>query len=332
MSLRARDVVRLVLGMGWAAAPAAGCGTTAASSGTARDGGGDVRPVEEPGEGGAGAEVDASPPAAVQPAPAPAPAPAPVPAPAGAVATHETLDVHGASRAYVLVAPSVAERATSLVIALHGDGGDGASFRAALGLEQISDVGVVVAYPSGRQATWDLYTPSATNADERFLVHLVAALRARFALDAPRVFATGFSSGAFMVNQMACRRSGLFRAIASLSGGAPAEPEDPSATTWDGGYTRCPGQTRGVAALVVHGKDDGVVTWASGDYTARYWSAVDGCAGARAPASGAFGVAGCEAATACPASTPVVFCSVAGLGHAPWSEAAPLTSAFFAGF
>jgi polyhydroxybutyrate depolymerase len=329
MSLRARDVVPLVLGMGLAAAPFAACGSTAASSvgagAGAGDGGGEeVRPAEAPGEGGAGAEVDAPPPAVL--------APSPSPAPAGAVATQETLDVDGASRAYVLVAPSVAERATSLVIALHGDGGDGASFRAALGLEQVSDVGVVVAYPSGRRATWDLYTPEATNADLTFLVHLVAALKARFAIDARRVFATGFSSGAFMANQMACRRSGLFRAISSLSGGAPAEPDDPSATTWDGGYTRCPGQTQGVAALVVHGKDDGVVAWESGDYTARYWAAVDGCAGARAPASGALGAAGCVVAEACPATTAVVFCSVAGLGHALWSEAAPLTSAFFAGF
>lgn len=246
------------------------------------------------------------------------------------VVATETLDVAGASREYVLVAPRAAKRATSLVLALHGDGGDGASFRAALALEAWSGEDAVVVYPSGLHRSWDLYTPSASNADLAFLEALVAALRARCGIAPERVFATGFSSGAFMVNQVACRRPALLRAIASHGGGAPAEPEDPTATTWDGGFTRCAGQAAGVGALVVHGEDDGVVSWASGDYTARYWAAVDGCASARAPASGAFGAAGCVAATACPPATPVVLCAVPALAHALWPHAARVTWAFFA--
>lgn len=267
-------------------------------------------------------EAGAPPDAAVPPSDARPPQPV-------VLVTQESLVVAGVARAFVLAAPR--EGARALVLALHGDGGDGGSFRADLPLDVATAAGAVVAYPSGAGRSWDLYTPTPDNADQAFLTALVASLRARFAIDGARVFATGFSSGAFMVNQVACRQPTLFRAIAAHGGGAPDEPEDPAATTWAGGYTRCAGQTSGVPALVVHGEQDGVVSWDSGSYTARYWAAVDGCGTGQVAASGSFGLAGCVQAAACPATTPVVFCSVPGLGHTLWGSAGALTWAFFAG-
>ncbi len=293
------------------------------------------------GTGAHGTEPAASASEPPQASKAPAPAapastdpPPPAPPPSGplVVATNEALSVGAEMRSYVLVSPREIDpaRRYPLVLAMHGDGGDGASMRAMTKLDDASGKDAFVVYPSGRNHTWDLYTPVDSDLDVAFLESLVASLAARFPIDPARVFATGFSSGAFMANQMACRRPSLLRAIASHGGGAPAEPQDATATTWDGGYVRCAGQTTGVAALVVHGKDDGVVAWESGDYTARYWAAVNGCAGTRSPASGVLGAAGCMKHDACPAPTQVVFCSKPGLGHDFAPDAAAVTWAFFA--
>lgn len=236
-----------------------------------------------------------------------------------------------ATRGYVLVVPRTIDpaRRYPLVVAMHGDGGNGGWMRAALGLENVTGANAIVVYPSGWNATWDLYNPSDTNADEGYLVQLVASLAGKLPIDTARVFATGFSSGAFMANQMACRKPTLFRAIASHGGGAPAEPQDPTATTWGDGFVRCAGQTSGVAALAVHGEDDGVVSPESGAYTARYWAQVDGCSVSTSPAPGMLGAAGCVQHDQCPQTLPVVLCEKPGLGHALATDAASLTWAFF---
>lgn len=336
MTHRVRDVLA-VLASGVALFASVACSSDAT----------DTRPA-----GGVATTEPGSSPGALDAPPAPSSSSSPPPAPAADDAgrgsadaasspqptftvTDEAITVGGLARSYVLVVPGDydAARRYPLVVAMHGDGGDGASMRAGFAVESASGAGALVAYPSGRNQTWDLYAPADSDQDVAFLEALVASLAARFSVDTSRVFATGFSSGAFMANQMACRRPALFRAIASHGGGAPSEPRDPTATTWDGtGFTRCAGQTTGVAALVVHGKDDGVVSWESGSYSAKYWSTVNGCGNARVPASGVLGALGCERWQGCPATTPVTMCSVDGLGHTVWNEGVKATWAFFTQF
>ena len=74
--------------------------------------------------------------------------------PSVVVVTTETIVVAGASRAFVLAAPR--DGARSLVLALHGDGGDGASFRAELPFDVATASGAAVAYPTGTGRSWDL--------------------------------------------------------------------------------------------------------------------------------------------------------------------------------
>ncbi len=334
MTHRVRDVL----------AALASCAALLASVACGSDTGDEVRPGAGPAadQGSSPGALDA-PPSSSSARPPPAPAAhdtgaalpdAESPPPTFTV-TDEAITVSGLARSYVLVLPRDydAARRYPLVVAMHGDGGDGASMRAGFPVEEASGASAIVVYPSGRNHTWDLYAPADTDVDVAFLEALIASLAARWSIDPARVFATGFSSGAFMANQMACRRPALFRAIASHGGGAPSEPRDPAASTWEGtGFTRCAGQTSGVAALVVHGEEDGVVSWESGSYTATYWSTVNGCGTARVPAGGLLGALGCERWQGCPATTPVTMCSVDGLGHTVWSEAAKATWAFFAGF
>lgn len=244
-------------------------------------------------------------------------------------ATNESIVVDGAPRSFVLAVPQSysPSRSYPLVLVLHGDGGDGPSIRAALSFDEASGADAIVAYPSGRLG-WNLYDPADQNPDFRFLVALVESLESRFAIDPGRVFGMGFSSGAFMLNQVACRRPTFFRAIAPHSGGAPDEPRDPSATRWSNDYTRCSGQTlgNGPAVMVIHGTADRVVTFDSGDFTAMYWAYVDGCQTSR---STEFAPSPCVSHDACPSDRPVVLCAVPELAHVLWSGARDAVWSFF---
>jgi polyhydroxybutyrate depolymerase len=256
--------------------------------------------------------------------------PPPPPSPPKVAVTTEALDVAGVSRSFVLAVPlsHTPSKTYPLALVLHGDGGDGPSMRAATRMDDVTGEAAIVAYPTGTQNGWRLYQPPADNPDLAFLTALVGSLRDRFNVDPSRVFATGFSSGGFMANQIACRQPTLFRAIASHGGGAPDEPQDPSASWWPNGFVQCAGQSSGVAALVVHGADDGVVVYASGEHTARYWAYVNGCETTKTPAV----PAPCVRHTGCPGDRPVVFCGIPGLGHSLWSAAMKTSWDFFASF
>jgi polyhydroxybutyrate depolymerase len=253
------------------------------------------------------------------------------PAPPPMVVTTESLDVAGKTRSYVLAAPSTyaSEKMYPLVLVLHGDGGDGPSIRAGFAFDAVSAQAAFVAYPTGNRG-WNLYDPADRNEDLAFLVALVEALERRFAIDPARVFGMGFSSGAFMVNQVACRRPSLFRAIAPHSGGAPDEPRDATASRWENDYTRCAGQTlgNGPAVLVIHGTADREVTYDSGEFTANYWAFVDGCQSTR---STAVAPSPCVLHDACPPGKPVVLCPISDLGHTLWPMAATAAWKFFSG-
>lgn len=295
------------------------------------------------GSHGRGTDVAPSTPPAPPPSPStppgdptstPAGAPTtPPPPPPKVVVTNETLEVAGKTRDFVLAVPRVIVpgKAYPLVLVLHGDGGDGVSMRSAMPFDDVTGDAAVVAYPSGTSSSWRLYQPPAENPDLAFIVGLVGSLVTRLGVDATRVFATGFSSGAFMANQIACREPALLRAIASHGGGAPAEPEDPNASTWPSGYVRCANQTSGVAALIVHGMEDTTVPYGSAIHEAKYWTSLNGCATTRTPAQPAL-PAPCETYDECPTDKPVAFCGIPGLGHGAWSEARAATWAFFRSF
>lgn len=279
-------------------------------------------------DGGAPARTSSAPPAVEAGAPEPPPPPPKV------TVTTETVQALGVARTYVLAAPVSYDAVKSypLVIAFHGDGGSGAGMRAVFPLDDISGDAAFVAYPDSKGgASWDLYTPEATNEDDAFVFALVADLTSRFAIDPTRVFGAGYSSGAFFIEQLACRRASLFRAIAPSSGGAPNEPQDPAASFWKPYYTKCANQTSGVPALVVHGTDDTVVEPESGDFSAQYWAYVGGCDEAketRTPAT----PPPCVEHAACPPGMRVVYCPIAGIGHGLWSEASKAAWSFFAAY
>ncbi len=89
--------------------------------------------------------------------------------------------------------------------------------------------GFVVAFPqgTGNPVQWDTTSHGAGNADLTFVTAILNHLEETQCIDTSRVYASGFSDGAFMVSQLACTMSARFAAIAAVSGlqlPGPARP------------------------------------------------------------------------------------------------------------
>lgn len=284
---------------------------------TADDGGAAGTPVGGNGGGSSANETDGGP-------------GTPPPPPPKVDVTNETVQVGASPRTFVLAAPKGWDVAKSypLVLVFHGDGGNGAGMRGGYRFDDVSGSDAFVAYPDGKNAGWDLYTPETENEDNAFVVAIVDSLKGRFPIDTSRVFGAGYSSGAFFIEQIACRKSTLFRGIAPNAGGAPNEPNDPNATFWKPYYTKCANQTGGVAAMIMHGTDDPVVDPSSGDFSAQYWAYVNGCDDSKDTRT-ATNPAPCLAHAACPAGKPVLYCPIPNIGHGWWADSAKEAWAFF---
>jgi polyhydroxybutyrate depolymerase len=240
--------------------------------------------------------------------------------------TNESVTVNGAKRTYVLAVPETydAGKKYPLVLAFHGDGGTGASFRAYYKFDAQSGEDAVVAYLDGIDTTWDIERLT-NNADVAFAEQTIQAVAGKVSIDTTRVFATGWSSGGFFVNRFACMRSTLLRGISSHEGGAPYEsPANQPHPKFPNGYPKCNGEDK-VAAFIVHNTGDGTVEFASGDFDASYWAYVNGCNDNRAATS----PSPCVAHQSCPADKPVVFCPIPANTHGIWPDGAKQSWAFF---
>ena len=228
---------------------------------------------------------------------------------------------------YVLAVPKTyaTTKQYPLVLVFHGDGGDGSSMRTLHTLDDVTGDDAIIVYPSGKDNTWDLSTAFAQNEDQLFVEALITSLKGKYSIDAARVFAVGYSSGGFLVNQLSCRRR-LFRGITSFAGGAPYElpPNDIKDPEM---YQVCPNAPK-VAAFVVHGTADATVRASSGDFDAQFWAHYNGCntdtsARVDTPPSP------CKKHVGCPTANPVTFCLIPGLGHIPWDQGTVNEWAFF---
>lgn len=229
--------------------------------------------------------------------------------------TNEIISVSGGPRAYVLSVPKTyaAGRKYPLILGLHGDGQDATGFRVSLGLDDIAGDDAILAYPD--QAL-DLFTPYDQNGDQLLIEAVITAVKGKLSIDDAKVWGVGYSKGAFMVNEIACRKPGLLKAIAAHATGAPQEPQGTD------GYPICPGVI-GLPVMTSEGDRD---TGIGADFAANYWASVNGCTGTRAAST----PAGCDKFTGCPPGKPVTFCLAPGVSHSPmWREAAQVSWDFF---
>lgn len=268
----------------------------------------------------------------------------PEPPPPFTVATRSIVS-GGATRAYTVAVPRelAPGRSYPLVLAFHGDGGDGAGLQRGWAYENATDGEAIVVYPDSLAGGWSLeYRATSTtgaslpNRDVTFVADLIAELAKTLPVDASRTMAAGWSNGAFFAHVLACRRPDLVRAVAANAGDVPnyvaGTHGDPAAKAYPGSdnpegpdvlyYVQCSEAQKPVAAFVVQGALDSV---GSGTHSEEYWAIVNGCGTKKMEAT----PSPCVAREGCPASAPVVLCEIPRMGHVIWDQMARASWTFF---
>jgi len=187
-----------------------------------------------------------------------------------------------------------------LILAWHGSGGNGASFRANMN-DDFEDLDfeatvagrALVVYPDGIEhgdcrgrTCWDR---EPDGYDTAFFDALVAQLADDYCVDTSRVFSVGHSRGGRFVEVLACHRSDSHVAVASISAG-------------DGNVEACPGN---VPIWLTHAHDDATIGFDQGENHRDAWAERNGCDAIADPAT--FPDDACTTLSGC-GDTPVVWC------------------------
>ena len=236
----------------------------------------------------------------------------------------QSLTVSGSKRTYELFVPASydGKKTFPLTFVFHGDGGTGAGIRGSFKLEAASEGGSILVYPDGENKTWVIDDATGLQADVAFIDAIAADLAKSHCTDSKRVFAVGFSKGAYFTNMLACLTKTKMRAVVSHSGGGPFGL-DGSGTTFDNkGNLVCPAAP--VAALQIQGSADTSVPVSEGTKARDYWRTTNACTNT----TKAYDPTPCVAYDGCAADRPEVWCQVPGLGHAIWQNAPAVTWAF----
>ena len=236
-------------------------------------------------------------------------------------ASAQEVNALGKSRAFTLVVPEgySPQVPYPLVFVLHGGGGSAAGARAQTDLEKVAGGHALFVYPEASGGTWNLDAPTSSNGDVALFDAILLFAHNTLCVDAHRVFLTGFSNGAYMANQLACKRGERIRAVVTHAGGGPYE----TSGTYDAtGHLLCPGKA--VASLVVHGSSDGTVPPTEGQKSIDHWSYANRCSGGT---MSTLAPPPCVALQGC--FQPVGMCKIPGLGHGLWSQAGKITWSFF---
>jgi poly(3-hydroxybutyrate) depolymerase len=136
---------------------------------------------------------------------------------------------------------------------------------------------------------------------------VLAYAEANYCVDESRIFAIGYSAGAWMSIILGCERAGIVRAHAQVSGGLPM-------------FIRPGADCRGsVAALFIHDTGDPTNTVNGGIAARDRVLRMDGCGTATVP----WAPAPCAAYQECKPGFPVVWCPTTGKGHDRQDSFAP---------
>lgn len=171
------------------------------------------------------------------------------------------LQYEGLSRDYRVVEPPKA--VTKIIIGFHGFGDTSRRFAYYTGLHNVVDDHTLVVYPEAGKATQD-GIKKGWNAgfccgsgfvgqvdDVGYIVALLSVLQDQYNAKDSKVFATGFSNGAFMAQRLASEHPEIFDAIAAVSGSI--------------GTTKNKLEPKGpVPILLLHGEKDLIVPFGGG--------------------------------------------------------------------
>jgi poly(3-hydroxybutyrate) depolymerase len=162
-------------------------------------------------------------------------------------------------------------------------------------LENVAGSDAILVRPRGLGICW---VEGVNSPDVAFFDALVPAIERSLCADPARRFVTGYSSGAFLSQTLACVRAGQVRAVATIAG----KPPPPGSS--------CGGP---VAAFLVHDRGDPAVNISEGEALRDQLAVRNSCAVSQPRQSVA--PAPCEAYVGCAAGNPVVWCETSGQGH-----------------
>ena len=140
------------------------------------------------------------------------------------------------TRSYLVHVPPSGKEPKTVVLNLHGGGGNAKNQQSYSRMDAVADRrGFVTVYPNGtgllsdRLLTWNAGTccgyAHERNADDvGFVRAVIADLAARIALDRERIYATGLSNGAMMAYRLAAEAPDLVAAIGPVAGAMVALP------------------------------------------------------------------------------------------------------------
>jgi polyhydroxybutyrate depolymerase len=180
--------------------------------------------------------------------------------PASPETTTRTITVGQAKRTYLLVIPREVPASTPAPVIMGLHGGSGTAENAYRTMNLVGDKPALYVFPQAPY--WPEAGGVGWNVDQNgvdfpYFDTLIADLTSRYCVDPHRIFATGKSNGAFMVNALACYRPEMVRAIASVAGGGPSN-------------SQCPG-TNPEPVMIIHGSADTTVPIRSAQWTREYW-------------------------------------------------------------
>ncbi len=235
--------------------------------------------------------------------------------------TTRNIQSSGQARSFVLATPTSGATGKPLVFALHGDNGTGAGMRASLPLEAAAAGAAVFVYPNAASNnTFEYFSAIGRSREVQFVRDVVNLLQAEINIDRNRVFLSGFSGGGTMANILGCRMG--FPEIRGLAVNAGSlYPIDGDFTYTGNGGVSCAMP----ATMLLWGESDNTpnVSYATGVSIRNNLTATHTCSAATA----AFSPTPCVTYNGC--QRDVGWCSVPGLGHSIWNQAASASWAFF---
>lgn len=175
----------------------------------------------------------------------------------------QTLKVNNDNRTYRTYDSGNSGDAKSLIIALHGLGGDSRQIAYFSGLHNVVPKGYIVAYPDAIKPLRQGVRPGWNSGfccgsgwvqgtdDIGYISALIDKLTREYSIDQSRVFVTGFSSGAMMAHRVAVEIPNKIAGFTVVSGSIGTKGKELKPTV-------------SVPAYLVHGEADTVVAFSGG--------------------------------------------------------------------
>lgn len=207
----------------------------------------------------------------------------------GSASTAGTINIGGVTRTYTIYVPSTYDGSTEvpLIMNLHGLSGSSSTHEAYMDFREIADTAnFIVVHPQGEEQSplpglysspgWGILTggfASVANGepDRNFILALLDKMETDYKINSNKIYATGFSQGAFLSNHLALLHNNRFAAIASVAGTIGFE------------YLSNANLVHATPVLHIHGTSDATISYAGAanfmdaDSLVKYWVNYNKC-------------------------------------------------------